>query len=97
MSVNVARAAGDLCLTLSLFTCPGIFHMHCPKSAGILHAIVAGGGGGGVLVRGDFQSTFLSMEDDIQWLMGLGIELGSALGPVCCMYVAMSMMQRVKG
>ena len=69
--------------------------MHCPKSAGILHAIVAGGGGGGVLVRGDFQSTFLSMEDDIQWLMGLGIELG--LGPVCCMYVAMSMMQRVKG
>ena len=92
MSVNVARAAGDHCLTLSLFTCPGIFHMHCPKSACILHAIVAGGGDGEVLIRGDFQSTFLSMEDNVQWLMGLGIELGSALGPACCMYVAMSMM-----
>ena len=92
MSVNVARAAGDLCLILSLFTCPGIFHMHCPKSACILHAIVAGGGDGGVLIRGDFQSTFLSMEDNVQWLMGLGIKLGSALGPVCCMYVAMRRM-----
>lgn len=37
-------------------------------------------------VRGDFESTFLSLEDGVQWLMGLGIKLGSALGPVCCVY-----------
>ena len=45
MSVIVARASGDICLISSLFTCPWIFHMHCPKSACALHTFGAGGGG----------------------------------------------------